>query len=114
VVGRVEQAKEALVAVVPSARTPGSPLAEGLFTFEHGVREAAKGMAGWRHEELASEWDACSEGIAEALRRTERLRLEAPDLGFEPMLAAVGDLIAPLEAFEAAAERFRALGSRLR
>lgn len=114
VVRRVEEAKEALIAVVPSARAPGRPLADGLFAFESGLGHAAAAMGGWRHPDLASEWEACSGGITEALRRAEQLRMEAPELGFEPMLAAVGDLIAPLEAFEAAAERFRSLGSRLR
>jgi hypothetical protein len=41
---------------------------------------------------------------------TERLRVEAPDPGgFEGLVGLLGDLLAPLEAFERAAERFRAV-----
>jgi hypothetical protein len=110
----VESAKKALVAAVPSARTPGRPLAEGLLEFEELLRGAQAEMDAWRHPALHTEWTGCDRGIAEALRRAEALRLRAPDLGFEPMLAAISDLIAPLEPFEPAAEGFRALGSRLR
>lgn len=107
----VERAKEALVAAVPTARSPGRPLAEALAEFEDELREAESRMAAWRHEELERERTSCRDGLREALRRAEVLRLDAPELGFEPLLATVGDLIAPLEAFETAAERLRELGA---
>lgn len=110
----VERAKEAIVAAVPTARAPGAPLADALFEFERGLRAAAEAMPRWRHDSLAREWAACDEAIADAIARGERLRLEAPELGFESLIGRVGDLIAPLDAFGLAAERFRDLGSRLR
>ena len=62
-----------------------------------------------REARIASEWDSCREALDEALRRAEGLRKAAPALGFESLIATVADLIAPLEAFEAAAERVRGL-----
>ncbi|MFN2544118.1 MAG: hypothetical protein ABR600_06050 [Actinomycetota bacterium] len=114
VLGSVEEAKAALVAVVPSPRGAGPPVAEGVHGFEVGLRHALDAMPGWRHPELEAEWTACEQAIGEALRRTEGFRLRAPELGYESLLAEIGELIDPLEPFEHAAERLRALGSRLR
>jgi hypothetical protein len=110
----VEAAKEAAVAAVPSARAPGIPLAECVFRFERELGLAQGRMDAWRHDDLTAEWEACLAGVAQALRRAEDLRMRAPDLGHESLLFELADLIAPLEPFEQAAQRFRALGSRLR
>jgi hypothetical protein len=106
----VERAKESVVAGVPTGRTPGIPLAEALVGFEEGLREARRRMPAWRVEQVEGEWAACAAAIGESLRLAESLRMAAPELGFDSLLAEVGDLIAPLEAFERAAERFRELG----
>lgn len=102
----VERAKGSVVAGVPTGRSPGLPLAEALVGFEEGLREAQRRMPAWRVESVQTEWTACAAAIFESLRLAESLRLGAPELGFEALLAAVADLIAPLEAFERAAERF--------
>lgn len=109
VVEPVERAKGALMEAVPTARAAGRPLAEALAEFEEGLREGERRMPGWRHPRTEGDWRACRDGVAAALRRAEDLRLSAPDLGFEELLGTVGDLIAPLEAFRVAAERFRSL-----
>jgi hypothetical protein len=105
----VEEGKERLLAAVPTARRSGIAPAEGLLGFEECLREARDAMPGWRDGLIDDEWRACDEAIGEALRRAEALRLEAPALEFEALLAAFGDLMAPLDAFEDAAER---LGKR--
>jgi hypothetical protein len=67
-------------------------------------------MPTWRRPELEAEWLACGAGIRESLDRARRLREDPPELGgFEGLIWAVDQLLAPLEAFEAAAERFRTL-----
>jgi hypothetical protein len=66
-------------------------------------------MSAWRVGRVVPEWAACAAAVEESLGLAESLRVRAPELGFEPLLAAVGDLMAPLEAFERAAERFRDL-----
>ena len=105
----VEQAKEHLLDVVPSARRPGIPLAEGLLGFDASLRGAQQAMHGWRDDLVREQWDACERALTESLLRAERLRLDAPDLEFEPLLAAVTELIEPLDAFEDAADRLRTM-----
>jgi hypothetical protein len=106
----VEEAKGRLAAAAPGGRRAGVPLAEALAGFEEALAEAAASMGGWRTSALEDVWLSCSEGLGEAARRAEGLRLgDAPE-GYERLYGVLGDLMAPLEAFAAAAERFRALG----
>lgn len=106
----LERAKAALTDAVPGTRLPGRPLAEALWTFETGLREVEQGMDAWRAPEVETEWLAAEAGLVEALGLAERLRTRgAEPRGFEELIGVVGDLIAPLVAFEAAAARFREL-----
>ena len=110
VVGQVEAAKQAMTGTVPSTRSAGTPLAEGILELEQRLAAAQELMPGWRHPELDAEWRGCEAGIEESLDRARRLREDPPELGgFEGLIWAVDQLLAPLEAFEAAAERFRTL-----
>jgi hypothetical protein len=90
---RVERAKAELVAAVPSPRgVPGRPVADALAAFERGLGEVAADPdvpEGWRR------------AIAESLSRAERLRLEAPPLDYEGLVASLADLLAPLDALDA-------------
>lgn len=110
VAAEIEAAKRALTGTVPSTRSPGTPLAEGIHELERRLTTAKELMPQWRHASLEEEWRACDEGIAESLDRARRLREDPPELGgFEGLIWAVDQLLAPLESFEAAAERFRTL-----
>ncbi len=106
----LEAGKAALPQAMPTTRLPGRPLAEVLLEFEEGLRAATAGMDGWRVPELEQEWLACDAALRRSLERAERLRVEAPDPGgFEGLVGLLSDLLDPLDAFERAAERFRAL-----
>ena len=106
----VEAAKQAMTGTVPSTRSPGTPLPEGILELERRLAAAQAVMPTWRHPDLEQEWQACEEGIAESLRLAADLREDPPELaGFEGLIWAVDRLLAPLEAFEAAADRFRTL-----
>lgn len=105
----VEGAKEALLAGVPGPRREPAPLADALSVFERRLRVARDAMDGWRDPGVEEVWVRCRDGVEEASRRAERLRLEAPDMDFESMVLLLGDLIAPLDVF---AEADRALGTR--
>jgi hypothetical protein len=110
VVTEVEAAKDTMTATVPTTRQSGTPLAEAIAGFEDLMSRARDLMPAWRHPEVEVEWLACEAGIAESLERARRLREDPPDLGgFEGLIWAVDQVLAPLEAFEAAAERFRTL-----
>jgi hypothetical protein len=106
----LERAKAALTESVPGTRLPGRPLAETVLEFEEELGTVRSGMDGWRLPEVETEWRAAGAGLDEALALARRLRLEAdPPQGFEQLIATIGDLIAPLEAFEAVEARFRDL-----
>ena len=110
VVGEVEAGKDAMTGTVPSTRSAGTPLAEGVLELERRLATAQTFMLDWRHPDLEDEWLACDAGIRESLDRARRLREDPPELGgFEGLIWAVDQLLEPLEAFEAAAERFRTL-----
>jgi hypothetical protein len=110
VAAEVEAAKDAMTGAVPSTRFEGMPLAEGILELEQRLAAAQELMPAWRHPVLEAEWLACDAGIRESLERARRLREDPPELGgFEGLIWAVDQLLAPLEAFEAAAERFRTL-----
>lgn len=110
IVPPLERAKAALTESVPGARLPGRPLAETLLEFEEGLHEVRAGMDAWRVPEVEETWTASGAGLDGALGMAERLRLEADvPVGFEALVGTIQDLIAPLEAFEAAAARFRSL-----
>jgi hypothetical protein len=110
VVAEVEAAKRTLTGTVPTTRAPGTPLAEGIHELERRLTAAQELMPAWRHEAVEAEWRACDDGIRESLDRARRLREDPPDLaGFEGLIWAVDRLLEPLDAFEAAADRFRTL-----
>ena len=110
VVRHVERGKSALTASVPSTRFAGRPLVDTLSEFEEELVAAAAGMEAWRRPEVREVWAASAEGLGEARRLAERLRLEAPDPGgFEGVIGLIGDLHAPLEVFADARAAFLAL-----
>jgi hypothetical protein len=106
----LERGKGALTASVPGTRLPGRPLAETLLEFELGLGEARERMPGWRVPELEDVWIAADEAIDRCASMSEQLRLEAdvPE-GFEALIGTIGDLMAPLDVFGEADERFRSL-----
>ena len=110
VVAEIEAAKDAMTGTVPSTRSAGTPLAEGILDLEQRLAAAQELMPTWRHPDLEAEWLACDAGIRESLERARGLREDPPELGgFEGLIWAVDQLLAPLATFEAAAERFRTL-----
>jgi hypothetical protein len=106
----IDEAKDCLTAVMPSTRLPGRPLADALAEFETLLGRARNEMEGWNAPEVAPEWRAAEASIARSQDRARRLREEAsvPE-GFESLLSTVGALLDPLDAFGAAAIRFREL-----
>ncbi len=83
------------------------PLAEALHAFETGLAEARKAMPGWRRPETEGLWTKCLGSLDEAAARAERLRLDAPPLDYESLVAVLDDLMAPLETFAEAADALR-------
>ncbi len=110
VLADVEAAIGLLTQAAPTTRYDGRPLGEVLAEFEDGLLAARNGMGSWRAPEVEEEWAGCLAALEEARARVDRLRAEAPALhGFEAIIGTIDRLIAPLDAFEVAAERFDAL-----
>ena len=88
-------------------------LPDALAEFEEGLDRSQALMPAWRAPAIEPEWIACEQGLTEAGDRARRLREDAPELGgFEGLIWAVEELMAPLDSFATAAERFRELGAR--
>jgi hypothetical protein len=99
VIATVEEAKRQLMTSVPSPRgVPARSLADALIAFEETLRDAMRLLSS--HDALADTRNpALAPAIDEALRRAERLRLDAPALDYEGLVTILADLIEPLEAF---------------
>jgi hypothetical protein len=110
IVPALDRARTALAASVPSTRLPGRPLAEALLEYEGALDEIAAGMDAWRVPVVEDVWSRCDRSLLEARHLAERVRTQAPAPdGFEGLIGLIGDLLAPLDAFDDAAERFREL-----
>ena len=59
-------------------------------------------MPAWRDPAREDIWARCAAALLTASERAERLRLDAPVLDYEGLVAVLGRLIDPLEAFEEA------------
>jgi hypothetical protein len=108
--GEVEEAKRALAAAAPGGRTAGMPLAGALAAFEEGLGQARASMQEWRRPEVDAEWSACTEGLEEAARRAEELRLGQTVDGYEQLYGRLAELMDPLDAFGVALDRFSRAG----
>jgi hypothetical protein len=110
----VEGAKAALVSSVRAGRAPGAPLAEALAGYESGLAGADTSMPLWHIPEVSDVWERCRTGLTEARRRAERLRIAGePPAIYEDLIAALEDLMDPLDPFEDASRSFRDLGLRV-
>ena len=106
----LDAARSALTSSVPGTRLPGRPLAETVLAFEGYLAEVRERMPRWRTEEVDDVWLGADDGLAEALALAERVRTDPPQIaGFEGLIGLIDDLLAPLDAFAVAAERFRDL-----
>lgn len=106
----VEVAKADLTAVMPTTRLPGRPLDDALAEFESSLAAALVRLPSWRTPQVEDQWLAVRAGIEASLARSRAVRVRPPELGtFERLVWLVGELLAPLEAFEQAAGRFNEL-----
>ena len=100
VLEELEPAKAALTEVLPGTRSPGRPLPDALAAFEAGMTRAEPGPDAMqvRTDALASQWDACSEGIRTSLAGAASAERADP-AGFESLRWLVEALLDPLDPF---------------
>ena len=96
---QVDAAQRALLAAVPKPRDDGVPLAQAIAGFTTALEEATRAMPGWRAPMVEQIWLSCESALAEAGMEATKLRLRPSGLSFEALNEAIGDVLAPLEAF---------------
>jgi hypothetical protein len=110
---RVETARQALLACLPVGRVTPAPVGVGLDLLDDELGAVLAGMAVWRVPAVSREWERCQAAVAAALSAVPVARARAGDSGeLEELLAAVGAVVEPLDAW-ADAERHW-LGLRVR
>lgn len=105
----VDRARDHLLLGIPIQRRARLPLAEALAGFEHELASAASAMGGWRVEATEAEWTECADALRAARAGAERLRLGEAGEAYEELVPVIEAILEPLEAFDRAAPRIRAL-----
>ena len=108
----LDEGTRALVATVPTARRPGTPLEASVAGFLAGLDAAREELPGWALPELEGERQAVLAALDAAERRARGLLEEAADLDFEHRNEAIGEVIEDLTPVEGAEAALRALRRR--
>jgi hypothetical protein len=110
---RVEAARQALLGCLPVGRVDPAPVPVGLDLLRDELVAVREELDRWRVAPIEAEWQACATAIAEALEHIEPARAAAAETDeLEELLAAVSDVIEPLDVWQDAERAWRALRSR--
>lgn len=97
---RVERARQALLGCLPVGRVDPAPVPVGLDLLHDELRVVRAELGAWRVEPVDARWEACRDGIDEALAAVpEARRIAASTTELEELLDAVGQCVAPLDAW---------------
>jgi hypothetical protein len=112
---RVEAARSALLRCLPVGRVDPAPIPVGLDLVGDELREVAADLGAWRVPEVERDWQAVAEAVAEAQAAIpEAHRVAGTTRELEELLEAIGEVVAPLDAWGTAEQRWRALRERTR
>jgi hypothetical protein len=101
----VEGGRRILLGTLPAGRVEPAPVAVGADAVVAAIHDARGWMDGWKVDELVAEWEDCHAALDEAeVAVTDLLDVAASTSELEELLEAVGEVVAPLDAF-ADAER---------
>lgn len=107
---RVEAARRALLRCLPVGRVHPVPVAVGLDLVEDEVRAVVGELDAWRRPEVDAAWQTVREACAESLGAVaEAHRVAASTTELEHLLAAVGEVVEPLDAWAEAERTWLAL-----
>jgi hypothetical protein len=97
---RVEQARQALLSCLPVGRVEPAPIGVGLDLLRDELAAVEPQLGAWRVPAVEAHWAACRESFAEATEAIPEAREVAGTTGeLEELLDAVGDVVAPLDAW---------------
>jgi hypothetical protein len=103
---RVERARQALLSCLPVGRVEPAPVAVGLDLLRDELTAVQPQLERWRMPQVEPHWQGCRSSFVEALEAVpEAHEVAASTAELEELLDAVGDVVAPLDAWHDA-ERF--------
>jgi hypothetical protein len=108
----LDEGSRALLATVPSARRPGTPLEASLAGFLAGLEAARAELPAWDHPALADAQAATAAALDAAERRARDLPAASDGLDFEHRNERVADVLDELLPVQAAEQELRSLRRR--
>jgi hypothetical protein len=97
---RVEKARQALLSCLPVGRVEPAPIAVGLDLLHDELAAVEPDLPDWRVAAVEAQWQECRASFAEAREAIPEAREVAATTGeLEELLDAVGDVVAPLDAW---------------
>lgn len=97
---RVETARQALLGCLPVGRVEPAPVSVGLDLLRDEIAAVAPELERWRVPPVEEGWQACRASIDEATEAIPHAHEVAATTGeLEELLDAVGDVVAPLDAW---------------
>lgn len=108
----LDEGSRALLAAIPSARRPGTPLDASVEGFLAGTAAAREELPGWALPAMAAEQAASAAALAAADRRARELPEATKGLEFEHRTEAIGEVLDELAPVQEAERALRALRRR--
>lgn len=106
----IEAGRRVLLGTLPTGRVEPAPVAVGVEAMERALADCAGWMPAWKLPELADDWEDCQTAMTEARQHLDEvLEVAASTSELEELLEAVGDVVAPLDAFADAEQAWRRL-----
>ena len=110
---RVEAARSALLSCLPVGRVDPAPVPVGLDLVDDELRAVDAELEIWWVQAVDAEWQACRRALHTALEAVPHARVVARETGeLEELLDAVGEVVEPLDDWQAAERRWAALRTR--
>jgi len=104
----LEGGRRVLLGVLPVGRVEPAPITVGTSALRRSIADVRAWMPGWRIEELAEEWDACSSALDRAEQRLASIdEIAASTDELDDVLDPVRHLIDRLDAVADAEAAFR-------
>jgi hypothetical protein len=104
----LEGGRRVLLGVLPVGRVEPAPITVGTSALRRSIADVRAWMPGWRIEELAEEWDACSSALDRAEQRLASIdEIAASTDELDDVLDPVRHLMDRLDAFADAEAAFR-------
>lgn len=104
----IEAGRRVLLGTLPTGRVEPAPVAVGVDALRQSLEDVRAWMPAWRLPQLAEDWDECAAAVDEAETQCDELLQVAADTDeLEELLEAVGEVVAPLDAFADAERAWR-------